>query len=367
MAVLRSQRAVLNAGCSMGRCGSDLSYAWHQVSGAETPLSNYEGANPSFTAPLDTGEIVFELRVSDVCGSSADRVTVRIVSSDYPPPPVASAGGDLGVPPGWSGRLDGSGSAPLSGSSVDYSWTATPPGMMAPGDTSAYPSILIPVSPGAGTAFLETRSNINWSAPDYAALIFDGKFSAPASIQTPALKDPEVYVLPGQKTAALDAMASTLSYDEFLWMQVHGSPLTISRPSSIQASVALPTTAGVFVFALKARKGRLWSAPAFKIIHVWGGQGYELPAARAGGDLSAKPGVNLQLNGAGSTVDPRRLAASSFKWEQTAGTPVTLDNPASSQPSFTAPSTPGRLGFSLTVGDGVVWSPPDTCIVTVGQ
>ena len=42
----------------------------------------------------------------------------------------------------------------------------------------------------------------------------------------------------------------------------------------------------------------------------------------------------------------------SYLWQQTAGTPVVIQNATSANATFVAPQTPGDLTFSLTVNDG---------------
>lgn len=89
------------------------------------------------------------------------------------------------------------------------------------------------------------------------------------------------------------------------------------------------------------------------------------PTADAGPDQTAEPYTVATLNGTGST-DPDGDPLT-YAWTQTAGTTVTLSDPASVQPSFTAPATLDGdvLTFSLTVNDGTADSAPDTTDVTV--
>lgn len=72
-----------------------------------------------------------------------------------------------------------------------------------------------------------------------------------------------------------------------------------------------------------------------------------LPAAVAGEDFEALVSSEGRLDGSKSR-DPSG-APLSHVWEQTAGTPVSLSDPSSPSPTFTAPSEPGTLTFRLTV------------------
>src|SRR5204862_3007536 len=55
----------------------------------------------------------------------------------------------------------------------------------------------------------------------------------------------------------------------------------------------------------------------------------------------------------------------SFAWVQTSGTPVTLANASTANPSFTAPSTGGSLTFQLTVTDNEGASSSDSVTIAV--
>lgn len=72
-----------------------------------------------------------------------------------------------------------------------------------------------------------------------------------------------------------------------------------------------------------------------------------LPAAVAGDDVKARIGTLVTLNGAASH-DPAG-GPFTFAWTQTSGTPVVLSDATVASPTFTAPGTPGPLGFSLAV------------------
>ncbi len=90
------------------------------------------------------------------------------------------------------------------------------------------------------------------------------------------------------------------------------------------------------------------------------------PVANAGPDQSVIEGSSVALSGASSS-DPDGSIAS-YSWAQTAGTAVTLSDPAAANPTFTAPSagTSGiALTFQLTVTDNGGLTATDSCIVNV--
>lgn len=68
------------------------------------------------------------------------------------------------------------------------------------------------------------------------------------------------------------------------------------------------------------------------------------PRASAGPSLVAQQGQVVTLDGSGSTG-----AITSVLWTQLSGTPVSLDDPTTLTPSFTAPGIAGTLAFQLQV------------------
>lgn len=89
------------------------------------------------------------------------------------------------------------------------------------------------------------------------------------------------------------------------------------------------------------------------------------PLADAGLDGVVVEGSVFQLDGSGS-ADPNNDALT-FRWQQTAGPQVVLDDPSSPTPTFTAPQLTGdtRLEFELVVSDGTETSVADTVSVLV--
>ena len=93
------------------------------------------------------------------------------------------------------------------------------------------------------------------------------------------------------------------------------------------------------------------------------GSGNVAPVANAGPDQTASPGGMVQLDGSGS-YDPECLEIS-YSWDGPGD--VTLDDPNSATPSFTAPSYSETtlLTFTLTVTDDQGNTDSDETVVTV--
>jgi len=96
------------------------------------------------------------------------------------------------------------------------------------------------------------------------------------------------------------------------------------------------------------------------------GSGNSPPTANAGANQTVGGGATVTLNGSASSDSSGSIAI--YSWTQTAGGGVTLNNPGTAQPTFTAPSVAAvtTLNFSLIVtdNDGNA-SAPSTVSVTV--
>jgi hypothetical protein len=92
-----------------------------------------------------------------------------------------------------------------------------------------------------------------------------------------------------------------------------------------------------------------------------------MPVADAGPDQTVASGATVTLDGSGSSANGGSPIAS-YQWTQTSGPSVTLDDPTSESPSFTAPvtATEEDLVFELLVTNNQgVSSTPDSVTITV--
>jgi hypothetical protein len=89
------------------------------------------------------------------------------------------------------------------------------------------------------------------------------------------------------------------------------------------------------------------------------------PIANAGPDQTVASGATVQLDGSGS-IDPAGQALT-YMWTQTAGPlpPVTLSDPSSATPTFTAPTGPATLAFELQVCDPQLACGTDSVTINV--
>jgi len=86
----------------------------------------------------------------------------------------------------------------------------------------------------------------------------------------------------------------------------------------------------------------------------------QAPIANAGTDQEVTPSSTVTMNGS-SSYDPDGNDPITYQWEQTAGTTVTLNTSDPAMPTFTAPTAPELLTFSLVVTDSLgLPSAPDS-------
>lgn len=167
---------------------------------------------------------------------------------------------------------------------------------------------------------------------------------------------PNQTVVSGQQVT-LDGSASYDAEDDrvgYLWEQLVGSRAILSDPRSPQPTFTAPEGRAEghgLLFELTVRDGDGLRSRDTCIVNVVGAN--LPPKANAGQDQTVPPGTLVSLDGSRS-VDPDGDLVS-FRWQQLAGPPVTLSDPAGVQPSFVAPTTKAGsdpLVFQLTVTGG---------------
>lgn len=120
------------------------SYSWSQVGGDNVTLSVHNFYFATFTAPVTTQPLTFELAVTDntvTPTTSTARVTVEVNS-----PPVANAGNNFTVAPSTPVTLNGTGSSDVDGN-ISYVWAQTAgPSVTLTGATTSGPTFIAPAS-----------------------------------------------------------------------------------------------------------------------------------------------------------------------------------------------------------------------------
>jgi len=163
--------------------------------------------------------------------------------------------------------------------------------------------------------------------------------------------------------------SGTDSYNDlpltYFWTQIGGEAVVLHNQSSASPYFTTPMDPGLLTFSLMVTDslGLPDSTPDIVEITV----NNKPPISNAGTDQSVNTLSLVHLSGSG--VDMDGDLPLTYHWTQTGGTAVELSNLNVANPTFTAPSDPGILTFSLTVTDSLALSDPtpDAVEITVNN
>lgn len=171
----------------------------------------------------------------------------------------------------------------------------------------------------------------------------------------------------GNQSVTLSGSSSSDSdgtIQSYAWQQTAGTPVTLTNANSASSSFTAPTvtTTQTLTFQLTVTDNNGDSSSDTINVAV---QGNTPPIANAGSDQTTTGGLNVYLNGTGSSDAEGPIA--SYLWQQTSGPAVTLTGATTATPSFSAPrvTTSTVLTFNLTVTDGSGATSTDSVAVTV--
>jgi hypothetical protein len=347
-----------------------VAFAWLQLTGIPVTLSNPAAVQPTFTAP-DVGPggaaLTFQLTVIDSGGlKGTDTCIVNISWVNLPP--TADAGPDQTVEVGVTVTLDGSNSLDQDDGIGSYLWTQTggPPVTLSD-PAASRPTFLAP-DVGAGGASLTfsltvtDQFGLQNSDTCVVNVSFDNTPPTADAGGDQLVNESLPVTLDGSNSSDTDGTIAA-----YLWTQTGGTPVTLSDPSAARPVFTAPDVgpAGqALTFQLQVTDdGGLQDTDTCIVNVSW----VNLPpTADAGPDQTVSEGSTVTLDGSNS--DDLDDGIASYQWTQTGGTPVTLSNPSTVIPLFTAPLVGAggdSLTFQLTVTDSDGLQDTDTCIVNI--
>ncbi|MCK6482962.1 MAG: Ig-like domain-containing protein [Phycisphaerae bacterium] len=316
-------------------------------------------------------------------GANADWDYVRVwqccPGEACPPPctesPTASAGDDQSVPEGSNVQLDASGSTIPCGT-PGYSWTQIAgPVIAVNGPDTASPTFDAPEVPMGGAVLtfqLVVSDGTSTSEPDVVNVTVTNINHAPVVVaddlcgMTP---DGEDLAVAEGGIATLDASNSYDEDDEpltYTWMQTAGTPVALDLTDPAKPTFTAPLV-GVLgetlTFELTVSDGLDISGDT---VDVCVENVNHAPIAHAGDPQTVAEGSAVVLDASASN-DPDGDTLT-YEWTQFSGPAVTLSDPASATPSFTAPQVGAggaTLVFRVTVDDGYFGSDDAEVTITV--
>lgn len=351
--------------------GSIVSWSWTQLSGTPVTLTNSSTAIATFTAPTTAPDaLTFQLTVTGNNGyTDTDTTIVNIVDghlkpiADISPKSQTVEEGDTVTLISNSNDPDGtiasylwvqrSGIAVTLSSSTASTVTFTAPNVGASGDSLQF-KLTITDNDGlknTATAIVIVGNDTNIAPTANAGPDQTVAQGAIVSLNGTGSSDPN--------------SGDTITYS---WAKLSGPNVTLSNATSASPTFTAPSSAENYalVFELTVTDNGGLTGKATVIVNVnKPGSNNTAPTANAGADQSVAAGASVTLDGSAST-DAEDNAITSFFWRQLSGTPVALSDPASEQPTFTAPAAGNvSLEFELTVTDSGNFSGKDNCVITV--
>ena len=342
-------KVILDATSSKDLDGIITSYFWNYIGGGPSvKLNGASTPRPSFKAPLDISSsnsnvLVFELAVTDDKGAR-DISTVKITVNPINHPPLADAGANQTVSPGYVVTLDASKSKDLDNDPLTYAWKQTggPPVVLNNANTSIA-TFTAPSNISANTVLafrLTVKDSKNTTGIDDTTVI--DKYTPPANQAPIANAGADQIVNAGDKVI-LDATSSK-DLDgiitSYFWNYIGGGPsVKLNGASTPRPSFKAPldissSNSNVLVFELAVTDDK--GARDISTVKITVNPINHPPLADAGANQTVSPGYVVTLDASKSKdLDNDPLT---YAWKQTGGPPVVLNNANTSIATFTAPS-----------------------------
>jgi len=360
---VNERTAVTLTGTAYDPNNDPLSYSWTQLSGPPATLSGTDTLKATFTAPevAQDSDLVFHLAVSDGTDTTTSTVTVHVRNVNRAP--TANAGLD--------GTVDERASFTLSGSASDedndtltYRWfqTAGTPVALSNANTLTASFVAPELTLDETLTFTLWVSDGTASVEDSVNVTVHNVNRAP--VVNASNKRVEQNTQVTLSAQASDPDGDTLTYS---WTQLSGPPVTLTGANTLTPSFTAPSVTAdtELTFELTVSDGSASSKATSIVTVVQDNVPNDPPTANAGLDGIVEERASYTLSGSASDLNGDTLT---YRWFQTAGTPVALSNANTLTASFIAPevATSETLTFTLWVSDGKA-SAEDSVNVTVNN
>jgi len=335
-----------------------VSYLWEQLGGTSVTLSGDSTDTAIFTAPDATGALEFQLTVEDSEGySDTDQCIVNVGEGA----PIVS------ISPALKSVLENVSvtlSSNYSSDVLSFEWTqVSGTSVTLSGDSTDTVTF---TSPNVGASGEALEFELTVTDDDNL------KASASSIVNVSNVNQPPVVDAGDTQTMAKGVSVTlygsatdpdsgdTLTYS---WTQISGTAVTLSDPMTSQPTFPAPDSdeSIALEFQLTVTDNGGLQATDICIVNVTDGT---IPTADAGANQNVLPGTSVTLDGTSSTDGDGGTTLEYF-WRQLSGTAVTLSDPTSAQPTFTAPSAEDTLEFELTVTDSTGLKDNDSCTISV--
>ncbi len=360
-----------------------VSYTITAASGANGSISPSgtttvaQGSSQIYTITPDADCTVADVQIDGVSAGAVTTYTFSNVTENHlieasfkmgNQPPDVDAGPDQTVDEGILAALNGSNSFDLDDGIKSFKWEqtgGTTVVLSTPDEAEC--SFLTPDVGQNGEAFTFRLSVTDYSgavSTDICIINVTWVNEVPVANAGPDLNVNEGDIVTLDAAQSFDEDDGIGSYQ---WIQIEGSTVTLSDPTAVSPDFTPPDVGpagAVLKFRLTvADHGGLQARDTCIVNVSWQNQP---PVSDAGADKEVEGGSVVTLDGTGSADTDDGISL--YRWNQTSGTPVTLSDPTSVSPFFTAPSAGPdgeTLNFTLTVTDAGGLQHSDTCAVAV--
>ncbi len=292
-----------------------------------------------FQIPLVLGSVVLA-----ACGGGGSGGSNQV--------PTADAGSAQSVFKNETVSLIGAGSTDADGDSLAYRWTQTAgPVVILSSAVSSSPTFAAPAVSGALTFTLVVNDASEDSVPDSVTVTVQNRAPVALAGTNVSVGTASVVTLDGRSSS--DADGDTLVRT---WVQKNGPAVVLIDNGNGTVRFVTPGVAATLEFTLNVDDGEGIVSDDMVVV-VQSAAGNRSPVADAGTGGTVPRRSPVYLSGYGFDPD---FTPVTYSWQQTAGPPVTLEDPTAPYPSFVAPAVEADLEFTLTVSDGQLSSQPDS-------